>query len=112
KGDGGFVLTMTARVSPARMEVWEQYPSIHGQRYFVWESTRVLMSSQSVVPALSFSPRITSRRAGAAGRWLLGTNAAAKPAPATSFSNWRRLIRDMVFSSMGLVVRFADSSVY
>src|SRR5512138_2314954 len=59
-GEGGFVLTCTVRLSPARMLVWGQNPSIHGQRYLVAGSTPVLVSSQSRVPGRSFSRRIRS----------------------------------------------------
>src|SRR5881296_3892286 len=41
--------------SPAPTLVREQYPSIHGQRYLLLDSIRVLLSSQSRVPALAFS---------------------------------------------------------
>src|SRR3954469_16545337 len=54
-GDAGLVLTMIDSFSPARRLVREQYPSIHGHRYLVLRSTRVLVSNQSFVPSLAFS---------------------------------------------------------
>src|SRR5438874_4025413 len=103
-GEGGLVLTWKPIDSPARTLVLEQYPSTHGQRYFVFGSTRVLVSSQSRVPGLSFSRRINSRRAGTALRAERTDSMCAQPPmavtaprPTTPFSNSRRLIRP-VFS--------------
>src|SRR5262245_7058599 len=60
-GDGGLVLIMIESVSPARTLVCEQKPSIHGQRYRVFGSTRVFVNNQSVVPGFAFSVRMSSR---------------------------------------------------
>src|SRR5919204_2547144 len=80
---------MTWRVSPARRLVCEQYPSTQGQRYFVFGSTRVFLSSQSVVPRFSFSARIRSRRAGA-GSARAPPRREARPAAAAPLSTSRR----------------------
>ena len=74
-GDAGFVLTMIYSFSPARMLVREQYPSIHGQRYLVFGSTRVFVSIQSLVPGLAFSTRI---RFGEADALAAGEPSAAR----------------------------------
>src|SRR5207247_2316682 len=82
--------------SPARMLVWEQYPSIHGQRYFVLGSILVLLSIQSLVPCCSFS---SSRR------WAVPTLRDEQPTSAVAWAaialliNSRRL--NLVFISLG-----------
>src|SRR5262245_21241291 len=58
--------------SPALMLVCEQYPSIHGHRYFFFGSMRVFFSIQSVVPFSQFSASI-----GPTLRDLMSTSAAA-----------------------------------
>src|SRR5688500_17162182 len=67
-GDGGLVLTKKEISSPARTLVREQYPSTHGQRYFVAGSTRVLVSIQSPVPCRSFSRAISMAHLPRGGR--------------------------------------------
>src|SRR5262245_41316861 len=91
-GEGGLVLTIIDRPSPARMLVCEQYPSIHGQRYLVGGSTRVLERSQSDVPGFSFSAAIKSRWGGEdIPRSSAGlANADARPAAAAPLSRSRR----------------------
>src|SRR5690349_15870219 len=89
--DAGFVLTMIFRVSPARRLVWEQYPSILGLRYRVLGSIQTFFKSQSVVPGLRFSSRISSRCAGAAANVRgNGSSHDARPAATVPPSSRRR----------------------
>src|SRR5688572_9935004 len=91
-GAAGLVLTIIERGSPERTLVREQYPSIHGQRYFATGSTRVFVSNQSAVPAFSFSARMESRRAN-----LKDVQPVSGPMAATAaaFSNCRRFKRTL-----------------
>ena len=67
KEEAGLALTKKLISLPARTLVREQYPSIHGQRYFVFGSMRVFCNSQSCVPGFSFSRRTKSRLGDAPG---------------------------------------------
>src|SRR5688500_13444880 len=80
-------------VSPARMLVWEQYPSIQGQRYLIAGSTWVLVRSHSSVPGREFSramrlvERLVDRER---GRLLQPARAAVAPRPARDWRSSRR----------------------
>src|SRR5690348_16824687 len=90
---------MILSCSPARMLVREQYPSIHGQRYLVFGSTRVLVSIQSLVPGLAFSARMKSDEADAfvaaeesPAKSACGATPARAPAAKAPFSRSRRFV--------------------
>src|ERR1043166_2983912 len=90
-GEGGFVLTKTSSVSPVRMLVCEQKPSIHGHRYFVAGSMCVLVRSQSRVPGRAFSRRTESLVAGFSERNVSHpARATAAPAPIAPLIKSRR----------------------
>src|ERR1051325_6303840 len=87
--------------SPARTLVREQYPSIHGQRYLVWGSIRVLLSIQSRVLVFAFSRRIRSRwprmdrfvaPPESFSTWAQPDNAATAPRPTAPLIISRRVI--------------------
>src|SRR5579864_3207973 len=84
---------MISTDSPGPTLVLEQYPSIHGQRYFVGGETFVLDSIQSVVPGFSFSARIRSGLLGFGfwGVWAPGDRTAPRAVPAVVLSKLRRV---------------------
>jgi hypothetical protein len=74
--------------------VCEQYPSIPGDRHFVFGSTRVLVSIQSRVPGFAFSRAIRSLDSPAGALFAVHPGSAATvPAAKVVFNTSRRVGR-------------------
>src|SRR5262245_10326932 len=106
------------------MLVCEQYPSIHGQRYLVFGSTRVFASIQSLVPGFAFSVRIKSDCAreidlplesstalddSPSAAFRSGFTPATTPAPNAPLSRLRRFVMLGSFCMETLLTTWASS---
>ena len=106
------MLTYRFNTSPRRTLVREQYPSIHGHRYFVDGSMRVFFKSQSRVPGRLFSRAIRSeaweRRVPVlveGCRAEQPKSASKAPAQVTSLSISRRLPRPRGLVGEGMATK-------